>query len=1333
MTSHWRRTILSVWTFAVVLLVAPLAFAQQIYEETTYDSNGSVVLYRGPVYGPNPDPNELSALTYSWSYQYPTGYTLLTSETGPMGYAASYSYDASYNLVQASYYGGLVQENRTYDTAGRLAQISRTNGSETHTLQYSYPSTGVMRITDPRGKIIESRVDSFGRLVLEAGPADSAAALDQLIAQNKVRTFTYDSAGNRLSATDEMGATRAWSYDSAGRILTETDAIGLVTSHAYDSSGRRVSTTFSGTPGGLTSQDFYYDTAGRLEVSGRRIDSQTVVYEGYKYDAAGRITHVVGPASTYSETIGMIQATSNVLSQITYDALGRRITQSSIDGEVESWTYDARNNVLTETLQGSGTNTYKYDFSDRMTALVHRRGWTETMSYDVLGRAIQVVGPWHDANGNLVSDDADPAAVRTAQFGLANLETWSQVDALPAVSTTYDFNLPISVVQGGLTWTRQFDAAGRMLTETAPSGATRQHAYDAAGRRISSVVGPGTPDEMRTQYTLDPSGRRLAVTKFPTPGSSSNPIIETFSYDSSGRLSGGMLGDGSTWSRQYDLAGRGLSGGATGGLQTTRQFAPSGLPLSMSARGGATVLHGYDSSMRLSSVVEGGARTWAYAYDSFGRVSSVSYPDGTTRSYGRDSRGLVVSDTTQPAGYTRSMTYDGRGRLVGITDGSSSYTYVYDKYDRLLSRSDELARTLQFSFLGSGLMGTVTYPGGDQFTYSYDAFNRVSAIQRTQSGQTATVAQMQYDGVDRVNAWTHGNGFVESFNFDGLGRLMQSALSDSVGTLIERDVVSRDGLGRIVSIAYLNGDSESFTYDASGQLVSASRGGSIPYTATFGYDASGNLASETFNGATYSYVRNGLGELVSKTGPGGTWNYSYDASGRTIAIAGPSGVVNTAYNGLGLPVSVANSATGQTVLFGYDVLGRRRSKSVGPTTQAYVHDLGLNRIETYQTGVLVETALAAGDHRRMEAWTNSGGKSYFYGATDNVRRLVSVAGVTTGIYTYDPFGTVIAGVADPQNALEFLGLPIDSETGFHDNAARMYSAVDRQFGAPDPMRLSRVEGTYQRTHNDPVNFRDAAGLCEHGSMSLSATVEHSTSSAAMGGSIGMTSSDVTFDCSPKATIYVLWENSRIRPCWINRKADVDMACVMATSNCSASVTVTMGTPGEDVENANVPGYGSGTFHMDDIAQRAVSWHEDGHVAIIKAYLTRFWEKGKKSLGGADSMRLVHEYEQAVRQADDKWRQYWEPLSKAMAAGVKSLGAKGGAHDTFHANLTTSESQRGRDSQGRILVDQQQYSGGTEPTSHENSSAAMALQKGAEGQADKDSKKFDDFPCRCKHK
>ena len=54
-------------------------------------------------------------------------------------------------------------------------------------------------------------------------------------APSETTTFTYDSLGHRLTATDPLGRTTKWSYDARGNILTVTRPDGIVsTRNTYD-------------------------------------------------------------------------------------------------------------------------------------------------------------------------------------------------------------------------------------------------------------------------------------------------------------------------------------------------------------------------------------------------------------------------------------------------------------------------------------------------------------------------------------------------------------------------------------------------------------------------------------------------------------------------------------------------------------------------------------------------------------------------------------------------------------------------------------------------------------------------------------------------------------------------------------------------------------------------------------------------------------------------------------------------------------------------------------------------------------------------------------------
>jgi len=246
------------------------------------------------------------------------------------GQATGYGYDVASNLVQTTLPSGNGHvEARTYDRAGRLAEVTSRKGtttlaSFTATLDPIGNPTQIVRT----GELPETQsyvYDASDRIVsvcFRAGTCPGAA--DPFI------RWTYDKVGNRLTEQRPSGTT-SYSYDAADQMLQA----GSV-SHTYDRNGNELS---------AGSRTFTYDLANRMRTT--RLGSTTTTYS---YDGDGIRTK----ASTGSKS----SQTTNFLWDVNHAVPQIALEESGSGSLLRSYVYGARRVSMTS---GSTTSYYHYD------------------------------------------------------------------------------------------------------------------------------------------------------------------------------------------------------------------------------------------------------------------------------------------------------------------------------------------------------------------------------------------------------------------------------------------------------------------------------------------------------------------------------------------------------------------------------------------------------------------------------------------------------------------------------------------------------------------------------------------------------------------------------------------------------------------------------------------------------------------------------------------------------------------------------------------------------------------------------------------------------------
>lgn len=602
-------------TYLVVCIMASSAVAQQIYVEKTYDAYGNLTLMRGPVYGPNPDPGELASLAHTYSYNYSGGYSLLVAATHPMNQTETYTWSIpQYVLSTHSKQNGAVTRSFTYDGQGRPVSITDTDGTEVVQWQFTYPSAGVRVVTDPRGMLTEEVSDAFGRLIQVTGPAASQAQITALKSAGQFRTIQYDAAGNRTQVTDELGQSWTWSHDAMGNVLSETAPNGESTDFTYNPDGTLATVHYANAPSGYVSESYYYDQNARVEAVAILVETTKVNYIGYVRDVNGRITFVVGPASSLVEIQQMIASESPVISQCEYDALGR-VTQVGAGNRATAYTYDARNNETSVSNAGTGTRTSVFDWADRLVYTVGETGLTTTYQYDILGRNTGRTGPWLDGNQNQIPDDADAALTRTRQLNLLGLVTQSQTGSMTPVTSQYDYLLKTSETRGTATRTWCHGPAGEVLTRTDPWGTTTTYSYDGALRTTGVRVGDGTALEVRADIERDACGREVLRTLYPVSQSTTTTLTRSRQWGPGGTATSLTNFDGRVHTTTYDLAFQVTSAGIQGGHSSTFGWTDRGALASRVHRDQPACSYDYASEGDMSQYSRPGGQAWTVARD----------------------------------------------------------------------------------------------------------------------------------------------------------------------------------------------------------------------------------------------------------------------------------------------------------------------------------------------------------------------------------------------------------------------------------------------------------------------------------------------------------------------------------------------------------------------------------------------------------------------------------------------------------------------------------------------------------------------------------------------
>jgi YD repeat-containing protein len=694
-----------------------------------------------------------------------------------------------------------------HDALDRLMQRTDPNGTQT---RYAYDKVGNLLATtmaygQPEARTLNARFDVQGRLVGELTGEGGAqltgnqtqAQIDAVWARYGV-SYAYDSAGRRISMTDQNAHTTFFYYDAAGRLTDTVNAAGEVSERQFDALGQLAATVqygtaiaTSGLSGGLVTPSLRNAIAA---IRNTTLDST----QSYTYNASGTV-------ATATDELGNVTTDG-------YDAFGELITQTlSLDAGVtrtDTVSYDRRGLAIAMASDATGINA------------------TTSSTYDAFGRPIRSV----DANGRLTQRffDRDGRLIQTTDAGNANRYTsydaigrvLTQQDATGAVTRyTYDTNqrtVTVTTPEGiAVTTTRtRFgqtqsvkDGKGQItsygydhdghLTDTTTTLTTTHQAYDNAGRLAETIDARG----IKVDYTYDAANRVLTRTVDPA-----GLKLETrYGYDAKGEQISVTDPNQTVTTTAFDLKG-----------QTIRQIVdPGGLALKT---------------------------TWAY--DARGKVLVVTSPALTVTRYTFDKLGRRTQEQVDPSGLniTRKWSYDPSGNAVTSTDGNGKVSrYAYDALDRLAWSVDAAGDTTHVEYDAEGRVTRTTQYARPINVASLPTPPAIATTAQIQALVAATAGKdavdaSRYDRDGRLRFSVDGTGAVTEYRYDNNGNVKERvdyvnaiALAGWAGTSdppvaadATRDRHSRtvyDALNRATYVADASGAVTQNVYDNNGNAV----------------------------------------------------------------------------------------------------------------------------------------------------------------------------------------------------------------------------------------------------------------------------------------------------------------------------------------------------------------------------------------------------------------------------------------------------------------------------------------------------------------------------------
>ena len=255
----------------------------------------------------------------------------------------------------------------------------------------------------------------------------------------------------------------------------------------------------------------------------------------------------------------------------------------------------------------------------------------------------------------------------------------------------------------------------------------------------------------------------------------------------------------------------------------------------------------------------------------------------------------------------------------------------------------------------------------------------------------------------------------------------------------------------------------------------------IGQTTQTGYTDTGDGTTHGLAAGTYYYkvvALDQLGNLSASSGEG-SGTVSADSGLPRVSLASPTPAGGSSVSGqVTLAADATQPTTTNTLSYGFDPAGFRRSRTLNGTTTRYL--LG-GLIETNGSGTITGFDIdgPAGDLAHYTAAPSSAlNPTYsYYSGHGDLAAEAHHSGSRTRLLRLDPWGVPLTSPGSPDLQELYTGRwdkKHDLASGLIEMGARPYSAEIGRFLALDPVDGGSCSA-YEYTCQDPVNFHDLDG------------------------------------------------------------------------------------------------------------------------------------------------------------------------------------------------------------------------------------------------------------------
>ena len=407
----------------------------------------------------------------------------------------------------------------TYTASGELLAVYDRSGMQVRGFTYDVQHAGRMVAHHYAGRP-ESRYryDDTGRVTEQVNPE----GLD----------YRFEYGQDRVTITDSLNRREVLYTEGEGglkRVVKKEHADGSITRSEYDEAGRLKAQTDAA--GRRTEYSLHMASGAVTAVTGP--DGRTV---RYGYNSQRQVTSVTYP--------------DGLRSSREYDEKGRLAAETSRSGETTSYSYDDPASELPTGIEDATGSTKQMAWSryGQLLAFTDCSGYTTRYEYDRYGQQIAVhreegISTYSSYNprGQLVSQkDAQGREIRYEYSAAGDLTATISPDGKRSTIEYDKRGRPVSVTEGGLTRSMEYNSAGRITVLTNENGSQSTFRYDPVDRLTEQRGFDG-----RTQrYHYDLTGK---LTQSEDEG-----LITLWHYDASDRITHRTVNGDPAEQWQYD-------------------------------------------------------------------------------------------------------------------------------------------------------------------------------------------------------------------------------------------------------------------------------------------------------------------------------------------------------------------------------------------------------------------------------------------------------------------------------------------------------------------------------------------------------------------------------------------------------------------------------------------------------------------------------------------------------------------------------------------------------------------------------------------------------------